>query len=78
MKETGQGLTKDVDYLAACGYVEKLFHRQNDQKERGGSGSSKAVYAHVTCAIDRGIVEKVFFDVQSMIIRKSLAAAGLI
>jgi GTPase SAR1 family protein len=51
-------------------YIKAQFKSLNASTDR-------SFFQHVTCATDRGQIEKVFNDVQTMIINWSLAKAGL-
>merc|ERR1712157_648317 len=45
--------------------------------ERNNKGEDKSIFTHLTCATDNQNVEKVFNDVQHIIIENSLMSAGL-
>jgi GTPase SAR1 family protein len=59
------------DYKECLEYVKEQFEEINKNK------SSKKVYTHVTCATDKNNVHAVFDAVKDIVIRQSLAAAGL-
>jgi len=52
-------------------YIKGAFVAKND------SPNQKSIFTHLTCATDQGNVEKVFNDVQHIIIENSLMSAGL-
>ena len=52
-------------------YIKKQFIKCNKQE-------NKQIYIHVTCATDGRNVEKVFNDVQHIVIENSLDAGGLL
>ena len=54
------------------GYIRGQFEGRNKNPRE------KQIYAHVTCATDKTNVEKVFGDVQHIVINTSLARGGLI
>jgi len=53
-------------------YIKEKFEQCNRQ------GAARQVFAHLTCAVDKNQVEKVFNDIQTVIINASLAQGGLI
>jgi len=53
-------------------YIKDTFEDQDEQN------TSKQIFTHLTCAVDKNHVEKVFNDIQTVIINTSLAAGGLI
>jgi len=53
-------------------YIKEIFEDQNVEN------TSKQIFTHLTCAVDKNHVEKVFNDIQTVIINTSLAAGGLI
>jgi len=52
-------------------YIKGAFVARNDRPNQ------KSIFTHLTCATDQGNVEKVFNDVQHIIIENSLMSAGL-
>jgi hypothetical protein len=56
---------------AAIDFLRLQFEGRNRSKE-------KRIYTHVTCATDTGNVQAVFNAVKDIIIKRSLAAAGLV
>lgn len=52
-------------------YIKREFIARNKREDR-------QIYIHVTCATDAGNVEKVFNDVQHIVIENSLDAGGLL
>ena len=60
----------DDDREASLSYVKSVFNGKNETANR-------SVFTHVTNATDQGQIEKVFNDVQTMIINWSLERAGL-
>jgi len=60
----------DNDRDASLDYIKGVFAGKNDNANR-------SVFTHVTNATDKGQIEKVFNDVQTMIINWSLERAGL-
>jgi len=63
------GDTKSYDQTTE--YIKEVFEQCNDQ-------TSKQIFTHLTCAVDKNQVEKVFNDIQTVIINASLAQGGLI
>eukprot|EP01084_Bolivina_argentea_P295237 508228_1 len=59
-------------YDDCVGYIRTRF------EERNNNPTQKQIYSHVTCATDKTNVEKVFGDVQHIVINTSLARGGLI
>jgi GTPase SAR1 family protein len=59
------------DFDECCEYVKEQFQSRN-------TNPNKSIYAHVTCAIDRGNVQFVMDAVNDIIIRTSMKDAGLI
>ena len=55
-------------------FIRKQFLDRNESKGPGG----RQIYAHVTCATDRDNVEKVFNDVQHIVVNNSLVKGGLL
>jgi len=60
----------DDDRDASLNYIKGVFSGKNENANR-------SVFTHVTNATDKGQIEKVFNDVQTMIINWSLERAGL-
>mmetsp|Transcript_12753 Transcript_12753/g.11355 ORF Transcript_12753/g.11355 Transcript_12753/m.11355 type:complete len:381 (+) Transcript_12753:96-1238(+) len=52
-------------------YIKEAFTSKNKHQE------DKSIFTHLTCATDQNNVEKVFNDVQHIIIENSLMSAGL-
>lgn len=52
-------------------YIKSVF------VEKNAKPNDKTIFTHLTCATDQGNVEKVFNDVQHIIIESSLMSAGL-
>eukprot|EP00484_Ammonia_sp_Unknown_P026627 CAMPEP_0197033574 /NCGR_PEP_ID=MMETSP1384-20130603/11951_1 /TAXON_ID=29189 /ORGANISM="Ammonia sp." /LENGTH=992 /DNA_ID=CAMNT_0042463403 /DNA_START=120 /DNA_END=3098 /DNA_ORIENTATION=- len=52
-------------------YIRKAFTSLNNQPER------KNIFTHITCATDQDNIQKVFADVQHIVIEASLIQAGL-
>mmetsp|Transcript_50805 Transcript_50805/g.80939 ORF Transcript_50805/g.80939 Transcript_50805/m.80939 type:complete len:357 (-) Transcript_50805:749-1819(-) len=59
-------------YDECVGYIRGQFEGKNRNPRE------KQIYSHVTCATDKTNVEKVFGDVQHIVINSSLAKGGLI
>eukprot|EP00484_Ammonia_sp_Unknown_P007693 CAMPEP_0197075834 /NCGR_PEP_ID=MMETSP1384-20130603/211810_1 /TAXON_ID=29189 /ORGANISM="Ammonia sp." /LENGTH=358 /DNA_ID=CAMNT_0042514683 /DNA_START=175 /DNA_END=1251 /DNA_ORIENTATION=+ len=66
---TFNGNTQSYDETTE--YIKEVFENCN-------SNTSKQIFTHLTCAIDKNQVEKVFNDIQTVIINASLAQGGLI
>ena len=62
----------DNTYDDGVKYIKNLF------LDRNKNPREKQVYTHITCATDRTNMEKVFGDVQHIVIETSLAKGGLI
>eukprot|EP00485_Elphidium_margaritaceum_P023187 CAMPEP_0202711494 /NCGR_PEP_ID=MMETSP1385-20130828/23293_1 /ASSEMBLY_ACC=CAM_ASM_000861 /TAXON_ID=933848 /ORGANISM="Elphidium margaritaceum" /LENGTH=355 /DNA_ID=CAMNT_0049371241 /DNA_START=100 /DNA_END=1167 /DNA_ORIENTATION=+ len=60
------------EYDACVEYIKGLFEGRNMNPDE------KQIYVHVTCATDKRNVEKVFGDVQHIVINASLTKGGLI
>lgn len=58
------------DAFAALAYIKYAFVSLNNNPDR-------TVFSHVTCATDRSQIEKVFNDVQSVILNWSMRNTGL-
>jgi len=56
-------------------YIRKQFLARNEQQGKTGA---RQIYVHVTCATDRDNVEKVFNDVQHIVVNNSLVKGGLL
>jgi guanine nucleotide-binding protein G(o) subunit alpha len=59
------------DYDKTTAYIKRAFESKDDD-------SQKQIFTHLTCAVDKNQVEKVFNDIQTVIINASLAQGGLI
>jgi len=59
------------DVVETTDYIKAAFVAKNRNAEES------SVFTHLTCATDKGNVEKVFNDVQHIIIENSLMSAGL-
>lgn len=71
------------DYKGNSDDVERVYNESIDYIrskfiERNINSSSKQIYSHVTCATNRGDVERVFNDVQHMVVNLSLKRGGLL
>ena len=64
------GSTTDFD--ACYGFIKKQFEAKNRNL------TEKHIYTHCTCATDKDNVERVFNDVQHIVIQSSLHKGGLI
>jgi len=53
-------------------YIRTKFLEKNANKKQ------RQIYTHVTCGIDRDNVERVFNDVQHIVVQNSLARGGLL
>jgi len=62
-----------TDFDATSKYIKEVFEGQDD-----GNNGNKQIFTHLTCAVDKNHVEKVFNDIQTVIINASLQAGGLI
>jgi len=58
------------DYDQTTGFIKAVFEEKDT--------TSKQIFTHLTCAVDKNQVEKVFNDIQTVIINASLAQGGLI
>lgn len=67
--------TGGKDYDNGVQYIRNQFINQNEQKDKPGG---RQIYAHVTCATDRANVERVFNDVQHIVVNNSLVKGGLL
>eukprot|EP01084_Bolivina_argentea_P181242 313043_1 len=63
---------QEDNYDQCIGFIRQNFESRNRNP------NAKQVYSHVTCATDKTNVEKVFGDVQHIVINTSLARGGLI
>jgi len=67
--------TNDPDfgpcYQAALQFILDRYLEINEDKE-------KTIFSHVTCATDSDSIEKVFWDVQNIVIKANLRKGGLI
>jgi len=55
----------EICFDTALGFIEQRYLQRNDSK-------SRQVYTHITCATDKNSVDKVFWDIQDIIIRSGL------
>lgn len=55
-------------------YIFSHFQKRNTGKNY--AGNDKTIYMHVTNATDKEIIEKVFLDVQHILLSQSLEEAG--
>jgi len=60
----------DVCYQAAIKFIQDAFISVNQYQNR-------VIFCHVTCATDQDTVQKVFWDVQNIVIRSNLRRGGL-
>eukprot|EP01084_Bolivina_argentea_P139946 246140_1 len=58
-------------------FDETTSYIKNAFVEKNKSPDDKSIFVHLTCAIDKNNIEKVFNDVQHLIIENSLISAGL-
>ena len=58
-------------FVSAIAYIRSQFLDRN-------YNANKHVYAHVTCATNRDLVDKVFKDVQHIVVNASLQRGGLL
>ena len=65
------------DYNGNDIYDDGIEFIQSQYVEKS-QNKDKPIYCHVTCAIDKDMMEKVFNDVQHIVIHTSLAREGLI
>ena len=61
------GLPKSYDETTA--FIKRQFEVKDQQNQ-------KQIFTHLTCAVDKNQVEKVFNDIQTVIINASLAQGG--
>jgi len=67
------------DEVEARSYIKEQFVALNHPiKGPNGKSKKKPLFCHYTCAIDRNQVEKIFRDVQNVIIHANLEKAALI
>jgi len=66
------------DYEGADNYDDCVAYIRTKFENKNKNPREKQIYAHVTCATDKTNVEKVFGDVQHIVINTSLARGGLI
>lgn len=59
------------NYEQAVDYIKHKFKSLNKSKER------KQIYSHVTCKMDKKIIEGVITDVGDIVVAKSLFGGGL-
>ena len=60
------------DFDSCYNYIKKEFESKNNNPKE------KHIYTHCTCAIDKDNVERIFNDVQHIVIQNSLHKGGLI
>jgi len=60
----------DECYSAAIKFIQDAFISVNNNQNR-------VIFCHVTCATDQDTVQKVFWDVQNIVIRANLRRGGL-
>jgi len=60
----------DECYAQAIKFIQDAFIRVNEYQNR-------VIFCHVTCATDQDTVQKVFWDVQNIVIRANLRRGGL-
>jgi len=61
-----------ASYDATTTFIKQTFERMDQ------TSANKQIFSHLTCAVDRNQVDKVFNDIQTVIINASLAQGGLI
>jgi len=67
------------DEVEARSFIKEQFVKLNHPvKGPNGKSKKKPLFCHYTCAIDRNQVEKIFRDVQNVIIHANLEKAALI
>lgn len=67
------------DEIEAREYIKQEFVKKNlAVKTPNGKSKKKPLFVHYTCAIDRNQVERIFRDVQNVIIHANLEKAALI
>ena len=69
-------IEKDNECFECC--YRHSIHFVQQQYVKKNKTSSKLVFVHVTTATNRDNVEKVFWDVQNMIIRSNLKRGGIV
>merc|ERR1719385_497043 len=57
-----------ASYDSTTAFIKKIFEGQSEH--------DKSIFTHLTCAVERNQVEKVFNDIQTVIINASLAQGG--
>jgi len=67
-----------ADYNGPQTYDSCVSFIRDEFEGRNRNPQGKQIYSHVTCATERTNVEKVFGDVQHIVINTSLAKGGLI
>ena len=63
----------DNSYQDGIDYVKSMFLKMNKNPD-----GRREIYSHVTCATDRNNVEKVFNDVQGIVVNSALHRGGLL
>ena len=58
--------------LLGVEFIRDQFLNKNENKK------SRQIYSHITCATDRDNVERVFNDVQHIVVNASLQRGGLL
>jgi len=79
IKDTSIKMCEDFDsfegdtasYEETTAYIKDVFVGKNAHQ------ATKTIFTHLTCATDQGNVEKVFNDVQHVVIQNSLVNAGV-
>lgn len=67
------------DEVEAREYIKEKFKALNHPvKQHNGRSEKKPLFCHYTCAIDRNSMERIFRDVQNVIIHSNLKKAALI
>jgi len=67
------------DEIETREYIKEQFKKLNQPvKQTNGRSEKKPLFCHYTCAIDRNSMERIFRDVQNVIIHSNLKKAALI
>jgi len=67
------------DEIETREYIKEQFKKLNAPvKQTNGRSEKKPLFCHYTCAIDRNSMERIFRDVQNVIIHSNLKKAALI
>jgi len=72
LKECFKDYAGDNSYADAVEFVKRRFLERNENPK------GREVYCHVTCATDKNNVEKVFHDVQNIVVNSALHRGGLL